>query len=487
MEQWIAALKSWWKWLLGDEPRPSGRSGLVVGITAAVLVVLGLVVGQVLAGSQDKTDVTGGGTTPATETTVIPAGGHVAEAPYTSPDTTSPPTDPGTPSGDDTDTTGPSAALRGVSSQPAAPPRTADGPTGGSATAIPAVLTPPTGVTVVQGKGWAALRWVATSEPAATVLGYNVYVGSRPGAESTTPANGTSPIEGTSDTVTHLRIGATYYFTVRAATTVGLSPPSEGASTPEPAGPESGTLAGPVVGMASPPSGSGYWLVDAKGEVSTHGGVVQYGSAAGLNLASPIVQIVSTPDGRGYWEVASDGGVFAFGDAGFFGSMGGKSLNGPVVAMVPTSDGQGYWLVGVDGGVFSFGDASFLGSMGGRPLAAPVVDIAADPATGGYWEVASNGEVYGFDAPSFGSSAGRPLNGPVIAMAATHDGQGYWLVATDGGVFCYGDAPFSGSLATSALNAPIVGISPDLADDGYWLVAADGGVFSYSAPFMGAD
>jgi hypothetical protein len=46
-----------------------------------------------------------------------------------------------------------------------------------------------------------------------------------------------------------------------------------------------------------------------------------------------VVGIASTPSGHGYWEVASDGGIFAFGDAQFYGSMGGKPLVKPVVAM----------------------------------------------------------------------------------------------------------------------------------------------------------
>jgi hypothetical protein len=41
-------------------------------------------------------------------------------------------------------------------------------------------------------------------------------------------------------------------------------------------------------------------------------------------LARPIVGMASTPSGRGYWLVASDGGMFTFGDAPFVGSLGGR-------------------------------------------------------------------------------------------------------------------------------------------------------------------
>ena len=122
--------------------------------------------------------------------------------------------------------------------------------------------------------------------------------------------------------------------------------------------------AGPLVtytGIASTPTGGGYWLVDSSGAVHPHGAATSYGSMAGLPLNAPISHLVPTADGRGYWMVAADGGIFSFGDARFYGSMGGQHLNAPVVDLAPTSDGGGYWLVAGDGGVFAFG-APFYGS-----------------------------------------------------------------------------------------------------------------------------
>ncbi len=243
----------------------------------------------------------------------------------------------------------------------------------------------------------------------------------------------------------------------------------------------------PVVGMASLPNGSGYWLADAQGRVTAHGDAVSYGSMAGQHLNAPITHIVATPDGKGYWLVAADGGIFTFGDAGFFGSMGGRPLNAPVVDVAPTADGRGYWLVASDGGVFSFGDAQFHGSMGGTHLNEPVVGIAPDVATGGYWEVASDGGVFSFDAPFFGSTGAVHLNRPVNGMTVTPDDRGYWFVASDGGVFSFGDAQFHGSMGATQLSAPVVGMATDRATAGYWLVASDGGIFSFGAPFYGED
>jgi hypothetical protein len=39
------------------------------------------------------------------------------------------------------------------------------------------------------------------------------------------------------------------------------------------------------------------------------------------NVNAPIVGIASTPSGKGYWLVAADGGVFAFGDAAYLGNV----------------------------------------------------------------------------------------------------------------------------------------------------------------------
>ena len=41
-----------------------------------------------------------------------------------------------------------------------------------------------------------------------------------------------------------------------------------------------------------------------------------------MTLNKPIVGIASTPTGHGYWMVAADGGIFSFGDADFLGSTG---------------------------------------------------------------------------------------------------------------------------------------------------------------------
>ncbi len=171
-------------------------------------------------------------------------------------------------------------------------------------------------------------------------------------------------------------------------------------------------------GVASTPSGQGFWLVGFQGGIATCGDASFYGDSIRGQSDAARIGIAATPDGKGYWVAAADGGVFSFGDAQFYGSMGGRPLNEPIVGIAATPDGKGYWLVAHDGGVFAFGDAKFYGSMGGKPLNAPMVGIAADP-----------------------------------------DGNGYWTTATDGGVFAFGSAPFEGSMGGRQLNFPVVGIA----------------------------
>ena len=124
----------------------------------------------------------------------------------------------------------------------------------------------------------------------------------------------------------------------------------------------------PVVGIASSPTGNGYWVVAADGGVFSFGDAVFHGSVPGQlqpgqHLNVPVVGAAGNGLG-GYWLAAADGGVFSF-DAAFKGSLGGTVLNAcrspPFSA---TSTGNGHWMLGGDGGVFAFPDAPFLGSAG---------------------------------------------------------------------------------------------------------------------------
>jgi hypothetical protein len=73
--------------------------------------------------------------------------------------------------------------------------------------------------------------------------------------------------------------------------------------------------------------------VASDGGIFSYGDATFYGSHGGSALNQPIVGMASTPTGKGYWMVASDGGIFSYGDATFYGSHGGSALNQPIVGM----------------------------------------------------------------------------------------------------------------------------------------------------------
>jgi len=250
----------------------------------------------------------------------------------------------------------------------------------------------------------------------------------------------------------------------------------------------SGTIA---LNAANTTPGHGYYLYDSYGDTAGFGNdsyLTYLGNPGFLSLNAPVVGMATTPSGGGYWMTAADGGVFAYGDAGFYGSTGNIHLNQPIVGMAATSDGKGYWFVASDGGVFAYGDANFYGSMGAQHLNQPIVGMAATPDDKGYWLVAADGGVFAYgDAQFYGSTGNIHLNQPVVGMSPTRDGKGYWFVAADGGVFAYGDAQFYGSTGNEQLTQPVVGMTAAPDGKGYWFTASDGGVFAFgSAPFDGS-
>jgi hypothetical protein len=246
---------------------------------------------------------------------------------------------------------------------------------------------------------------------------------------------------------------------------------------------------GSVTGAAALDDGTGYYEVDASGDVAAFGAATCYGSLTGSPINQPIVGMAVDRNTGGYWLVASDGGVFAF-NAPFFGSTGDLTLNKPIVGMTATLNGNGYYLVASDGGVFAYGAAKFQGSTGNLTLNKPVVGMGLDRDTGGYWLVASDGGVFSYGAPFYGSTGAITLNKPVVDIAPVSDGSGYRLIASDGGVFSY-NAPFYGSAGSLTLNKPVIAGLNNNSYDGYWLVASDGGIFTYSPinegmPFFGS-
>jgi hypothetical protein len=61
-------------------------------------------------------------------------------------------------------------------------------------------------------------------------------------------------------------------------------------------------------------------MATAAGAVKAFGDAPAAGSLPSRpNL--PVVGLASTPSGKGYWLAGADGGIFAFGDAAYHGSV----------------------------------------------------------------------------------------------------------------------------------------------------------------------
>jgi hypothetical protein len=223
-----------------------------------------------------------------------------------------------------------------------------------------------------------------------------------------------------------------------AVAAYGLPPAS--VATPAAASVERGRRS-PAVGIASTPSGNGYWLAHRDGHVEAHGDARRIGSERQGAATAPIVGIAATPSGRGYWLAGSDGRVRAFGDAPFRGSAHAVGVRSPIVGIAATPAGRGYWLVASDGGVFTFGDARYFGSTRAVRRAEPIVGIAAHPSGRGYWLVAFDGGVFAFGAARFhGSGATEWRYWKIEGIAAAPDGNGYSMLAASGDVLPFGSS-----------------------------------------------
>ncbi|MGO9912323.1 MAG: Ig-like domain repeat protein, partial [Acidimicrobiales bacterium] len=229
----------------------------------------------------------------------------------------------------------------------------------------------------------------------------------------------------------------------------------------------------------------GYRMVGQDGGVFDFGGAGYYGSLPHENIvpATPVVGMASTPTGLGYWLVTQGAHVYPFGDAKTYSADSGTPT-ASIVAIVPTADGKGYWLMADNGTVWRYGDAANYKDKTGLT---GVVSAAGTPDGKGYWIATSAGKVYAFgdaktESPIKGQGA---VSGTISSMAPTVDGKGYYLVNTSGVVYSYGDAKAYGNAKSPT--ASITGIAESPRGTGYWLAGADGSVYALgSAPNDGS-
>ena len=108
------------------------------------------------------------------------------------------------------------------------------GATSNEAFATPATVpAAPVSLTAIAGKASAVLKWGAPAwnDSGSAITGYDVYKGTSPGHESTTPVNSKPLSQATRTyTVTGLTNGTNYYFIVKAINAVGTSAASNEAS-----------------------------------------------------------------------------------------------------------------------------------------------------------------------------------------------------------------------------------------------------------------
>ncbi len=396
----------------------------------------------------------------------------------------------------------------------------------------------PGGLTAQGGNAEATLSWappVSTSQSPLT--GYNVYEGTAPGHESSTPINGSTPLVNTNDVVTGLANGKTYYFEVTAVNSAGEGAPSnEVAATtaglpPAPTGltvaagdnqvalswaPAPSSSGGPVSGynvyLSAAPGAPGNKIatVTATNYTATglQNGTKYYfevtaisnageGRASSQVSAIPVAPSPTTtttvtsppPAPTGLSATPGDGQV----------ALAWKSVpssSAPVTGYdvyVSTTAGAlgtnvatvatpAYTATGLQDGTTYYFEVTAINAAGQGAASA---QVPATPALTGYRVASADGDVLAL-------GKARPLpavhpRSPVVGVASTPDGNGYWLVMKNGGVLGAGDARVYGSLAGKPLSSPVAGIAATPDGHGYWLVAANGGIFAFGdARFYGS-
>jgi hypothetical protein len=389
----------------------------------------------------------------------------------------------------------------------------------------------PTNVAALAGDAQVNLSWSApTSLGTGTLYGYNVFMGTAPGAEdfsaSVTP-NGVV-VPDTSYAVTGLTNGTKYYFVVQTVTSEGVSASSAEVSA-TPAAPLPTTKTSPTTGTTtlpvSPPAGPSTVVPtpvlpglpgasvsgSGAGTGTATGAETRGASSANLTLtATPtksggmtaVTYKVKVPgarggtvlikagsrlvctiqlDNQGQGQCTSSrwngGGAVT---ATYLRAGTQKALSASVkTASVPAS----FWLATTNGSVLRFGGAPDYGSLARhRVQVQNIFGLAGAPDGRGYWMVGRDGGVFAFGSAHFyGSLGGKHLAGQIVGMAPAPDGHGYWMIGSDGGVFSFGSAHFYGSLGGKHLAGQIVGMAPASDGYGYWLVGSNGSVSAFGS------
>ena len=178
---------------------------------------------------------------------------------------------------------------------------------------------------------------------------------------------------------------------------------------------------------------------------------------ARIRLNQPIVGMASTPTGNGYWLVATDGGIFSFGDAALL-----RLHRRHAPQPADRRHGRHAHRQGLlarrqrrrhlrlrrrRASSAPPAPSASTSRSSAWPPRRPATATGSSPATAASSPSAT---------PRFLGSTGAiaASTAPIVGMAAASDGAGYLLAAADGGGLPFGSMPFYGSAAT-ACPAPL--------------------------------
>lgn len=273
-----------------------------------------------------------------------------------------------------------------------------------------------------------------------------------------------------------------------------------------------------VVAIASTPSGHGYWLMNAAGQVFNFGDALSFSSVPAEFSAFPAEEgfysgLAVTPDGKGLWAVtlgpAGVGGhVNTLGMARSFGNFALPAC--PAGSPCPCCKGlvaatNGTGLVGftADGHVQILGRARNFGDFASHDPDNPtcenddpdnpscLVGLAAPTNGKGLWAVTLDGHVDTLgrvrNFGDFASGGGGTAGGCCSGLVAPTNGMGLWGFSADGHVQSLGRAPDLGDLPTPLSGDGYTSVVATPSGRGLWAVTEGGHVGTLGDAFFFGD